>query len=260
MQSSLEIRTGGWALMNDRLRDAMHRHGLTPDDLAERLDVDPKTVERWITKGRTPYPRHRHTIAAALQESETYLWPDAVGSERTSEVAASEIVKVYPHRSSIPADLWDRLLTNAEREVAILVYVGMFLTEMPNLLKTLEAKAESGTRIRLMFGAPNSRAVARRSEEEGIGKGAIPAKIRNVLAFFHPLADTPGVEIKCHSTTLYNSIYTYDDEMVVNPHVYGSSAPLAPALHLRRLSAGDLFDTYTKSLEQVWLTAKPVVW
>ena len=28
--------------------------GLCPADVAERINVDPKTVERWITKGRLP--------------------------------------------------------------------------------------------------------------------------------------------------------------------------------------------------------------
>ena len=46
----------------------------------------------------------------------------------------------------------------------------------------------------------------------------------------------------------------------VNPHVYGFSAPHAPALHLRRLSAGDLFDTYAQSFEKVWATAKSPAW
>ena len=48
---------------NDRLRDVLLGKGLTPEDVAERLGVDPKTVERWITVGRTPYPRYRHAIA-----------------------------------------------------------------------------------------------------------------------------------------------------------------------------------------------------
>jgi hypothetical protein len=55
---------------------------------------------------------------------------------------------------------------------------------------------------------------------------------------------------------LYNSIYRFDDEMIVNPHVYGKVASHAPALHLHlhlhRLSAGDLFTTYEDSFTAVW--------
>jgi hypothetical protein len=52
---------------NDRLRDAMLKQGLTPAGIAEHIAVDPKTVERWITQDRSPYPRHRHAIAALLR-------------------------------------------------------------------------------------------------------------------------------------------------------------------------------------------------
>ena len=245
---------------NDRLREALIRKGLTPAEMAETLHVDPKTVERWITQDRTPYPRNRHTIAAMVGESERYLWPDALSPAEATDAARSELVELYPHRGAVRADLWDRLFAKATREIGALVYVGMFLTEQPSLIKTLHAKGKSGTRVRLMFGNPASREVIRRSEDEGIGKSSIPAKVRNVLAYFHPLDGAPGIEIRCHGTTLYNSIFRYDDEMIVNPHVYGFGAPHAPALHLRRLSGGDLFDTYAESFERVWAAAKPPKW
>ena len=242
---------------NDRLRDALLTKGLTPEDVAERLGVDLKTVERWITPGRTPYPRYRHAIAVMAGESETYLWPTAMPADRRTEVARSEIVQVYPHRSSVPADLWDTLLERATVYVDILVYVGMFMTDKPDLIKTLKEKAANGTRVRLLFGDRDAPEVAQRSLDEGIGEHTIAAKIEHALAFFGPLAGTPGVEIRTHGTVLYNSIYRFDDEMIVNPHVYGKVASHAPALHLRRLSAGDLFTTYEDSFTAVWETAVP---
>lgn len=245
---------------NDRLRDALTRRGLTPAEMAEKLRVDPKTAERWITRARIPYPRHRHAIAAMLGESERYLWPDALLPDEVADIARSEIVALYPHRNVVPADLWDRLLGEAMKEIGVLVYVGMFLTEQPTLIKTLRDKGKSGARVRLLFGNPTSREVMRLSQDEGIGKAAIPAKVRNALAYFRPLAGEPGVQIRCHGTTLYNSIYRYDNEMIVNPHVYGVGAPHAPAFHLRRLSGGDLFDIYAQSFDQVWATAKPPKW
>jgi transcriptional regulator with XRE-family HTH domain len=240
------------ALSNDRLRDVLLSKGLTPEAVAERLGVDPKTVERWITVGRTPYPRHRHAIAVMAGESETYLWPGALPSQRRTEVARSEIVQVYPHRSSVPADLWDSLLGKAATYVDILVYVGMFMTKMPDLPKTLREKAESGARIRLLFGDRDAPAVTQRSIDEGIGEHTIAAKIDHALAFFSVLSGVPGIEVRTHGTVLYNSIYRFDDEMIVNPHVYGKVASHAPALHLRRLSAGDLFTTYEDSFTAVW--------
>ena len=247
-------------MANERLRDAMQAKGITPDDLAKELKVDPKTVERWITKERVPYPKYRHAVAAKLGEYERYLWPGSVSEEKAEEISQSEIIEVYPHRSAVPGDLWDRLLDRAGTYVDMLVYVGMFLTEKPNLLNTLKDKAENGARVRLLFGDRDSDAVVQRSLDEGIGRHTISAKIDQAMAHFKPLQDVPGIEVRTHGTVLYNSLYRFDDEMIVNPHVYGKLAAHAPALHLRRLSAGDLFTTYADSFDAVWETASKHQW
>src|SRR5262245_47987019 len=80
VNASQDVPEAGMA--NDRLRDALLRHGLTPVAAAEHLGVDPKTAERWITQDRVPYPRHRHALAALVRESEAYLWPDALSPAR----------------------------------------------------------------------------------------------------------------------------------------------------------------------------------
>ncbi|MGW0890454.1 helix-turn-helix domain-containing protein [Saccharopolyspora sp. NPDC002578] len=245
---------------NERLRDALHRQGLTSEALAQELKVDPKTAERWVTTGRPPHARTRQAIAAKLGESERYLWPDAVGKERREQVSESELLHVYPHRSAVPADLWDRLLGQAAERVDMLVYVGMFMTEKPNLLGTLRSKAENGAQIRLAFGDRDCSAVIQRSLDEGIGEHTISAKIDQALAFFKPLVEVPGIEIRTHATVLYNSLYRFDEEMIVNPHVYGKLASHAPALHLRRLGSGDLFNTYADSFDAVWSAATPCTW
>lgn len=242
---------------NERLRDALLRKGLTPEQAAAALDVDTKTVERWIAKGRTPYPKHRHALAALLRESEAFLWPDAITPERRTAIAGSEVVQVFPHRNSIPVDLWDRLIDSATERVEILVYAALFLVERPNFIKTMAAKANSGTRIRLLFGDPDSPKVTVRGDEEQLGPGTLAARIRNALACYRPLQGADGIGMRFHDTTLYNSIFCFDDEMIVNMHVYGLQGAHAPALHLRRLSAGDLFDTYSESFDTAWKTAKP---
>jgi hypothetical protein len=242
---------------NDRLRDAMLRNGLTPSEIAEHLRVDPKTAERWVTQGRAPYPRHRHAIAAMVRDSESYLWPEAVPTERANRVAQSEVVQAYPRRAAVPSDLWQRLISEAEDRVGILVYAGLFLPEQhPRLVMSLQQKAKVGTRVEVLLGDPDSDAVAQRGIEEGIGD-AVSSKVRNVLSFYSRLRDAPGAAVHFHSTNLYNSIYRFDNEMLVNTHVFGFPAAHAPVLHLRRLSGGDLFDTYANSFDRVWATSVP---
>lgn len=244
-------------MANDRLRDALNSQGLTPADLAAELSVDPKTVERWITVGRTPYPKYRHLIAARRRESQAYLWPNALSDDQRHQVAESEIVRVYPRRGAVPADLWPRLFDAATAYIDVLVYAALFLPEQhPQLLTALCTKAEAGVRLRLLLGDPNCKAVAQRGVDEGIGE-AVAVKIRNVAGFYRPHAEHGCVDIRFHDTTLYSSIYRFDDEMLVNNHIYGLPAAHAPAMHLRRLSAGDLFDTYSNTFERIWAAATP---
>jgi hypothetical protein len=66
-----------------------------------------------------------------------------------------------------------------------------------------------------------------------------------------------GIAVRLHATTLYTSIYRFDDDMLVNLHVYGLPAAHAPLLHLRRLSEGELFCTYSDAYERVWPEAIP---
>jgi hypothetical protein len=115
-----------------------------------------------------------------------------------------------------------------------------------------ETSGAVGASIRILLGDPDCPQVALKGQEEDIGD-AIAAKIRNVLlAYYRPYASHPGINIKLHCTTLYNSIYWFDDDMLVNTHAYGVPANFAPVVHLRHLSSGTLFQTYARSFDRVW--------
>jgi hypothetical protein len=86
-------------------------------------------------------------------------------------------------------------------------------------------------------------------------RGRIPTKIRNTIVNLRSLIGMPGIEFRLHGTVLYNSIYRADDQMLVNAHVYGIGAYLAPILQLRHLPGADLFTTYLNSFEAVWATS-----
>lgn len=61
---------------NERLRKAFRDAGLRYEQVATALEVDPKTVERWVTQGRVPYPRHRYRIVEMVNVPEGDLWPE----------------------------------------------------------------------------------------------------------------------------------------------------------------------------------------
>jgi transcriptional regulator with XRE-family HTH domain len=238
--------------VNDALRRALISAGLDSADVAARLGVDPKTVEQWCA-GRTPYARNRAALAELVGRAERELWP-GVGHMRPRIPPGGEIVSIYPHRWAVPRETWLRHFSRAEREIGILAYSALFLIEDPGILHVLADRADAGVKVRLLLGDPDSPEVAERGESEGIGD-AMAARIRNALALLRPLTQLPAVEVRLHRTALYNSIYRADDDLLVNPHVYGQPAATAPVLHARLTEAGMLAENYVESFERVWGTS-----
>ncbi|WP_405593201.1 XRE family transcriptional regulator [Streptomyces sp. NBC_01190] len=238
--------------MNDALRRALMSAGLDHADVAARLGVDPKTVEQWCA-GRVPYARNRAALAALVGRDEHVLWPTS-GHTRPRVPPGGEILTIYPHRWAVPRETWLRLFSRAERGIGILAYSALFLIEDPGITRTLADRARAGIRVRLLLGDPDSPEVAERGKEEGIGD-AMSARVRNALALLRPLTALPAVEIRLHRTALYNSIYRADDDLLVNPHVYGQPAATAPVLHTRQTHDGILAANYLESFERVWGTS-----
>ncbi|WP_322756790.1 helix-turn-helix domain-containing protein [Frankia sp. Cas3] len=163
-----------------------------------------------------------------------------------------EIVRVYPNRTAVPGEMWRAFLGGAREAVDILVIAGLFLPDgHADLVPLLRGKAESGVKIRYTLGDPASDAVALRGAEEGIGDN-LAARTRLTLTYLSGLQGVPGVDVRLHTATLYNSIYRFDADMLVNTHVYGAPAAHSPVLHLRQTTGGSLFEHYTASFEKVW--------
>jgi hypothetical protein len=241
--------------VNEPLRRALLRVRLREDDVAASLGVDPKTVRRWLN-GRVPYPHNRTAIAGLIGADEAELWPDA-GGPLAARTRPDELGTVYPHRWAIPRDAWVRLLGSAEREINVLAYSALFLAEDTGMLQILAAKGRAGVAIRIALGDPDGPNVAERGAEEGIGD-AMAARIRNALALFQPLRAVQNVEIRLHRAVLYTSIYRADDQVFINPHVYGIPAAQAPVFCLHDSQDGDMTSVYLGSFERVWDGAVPL--
>jgi transcriptional regulator with XRE-family HTH domain len=257
VSASCDVFDPPGGMHNERLRVLLLERGLKPEDLAAEIGVDPKTVERWITKSRVPYRKHRYATAAFLGVDEAEIWPDALTSAQVAAASENEVAAFYPHRWAVPREAWQRLFEKAQREIGVLVYSGMFLAEDRGALRTLGRKATAGVQVRILMGDPGSELVAQRGADEGIGEG-MAARIRNSLVLLGPLRSQDGVEMRLHRTVLYNSMYLADDQALVNCHVYGAPASEAPVMHLRKVPGGDMLATYQESFEKVWEGAAPV--
>jgi hypothetical protein len=239
--------------VNENLRHALIRARLQAVDVAAALNVDPKTVDRWIS-GRIPYPRHRWAVADLLRTTETELWPELDQRRRTTGCG---ILAMYPHRWAVPHATWRHLFQAAKREIGILAYSGLFLAEDTGILRVLADRARAGVHVRILLGDPDGPQVTERGAEEGIGGDVMAARIRNALTLYQPLRDIEGVELRLHGSPLYASIYRADADVMANPHIYATPAAEAPVLHFRATKDDGPAAAYLAGFEHVWTSAEP---
>lgn len=237
-------------MANDRLRSTLHSKHYSTDTFAEELGVDVKTVQRWLTTSRTPHRNTAYRASKLLDVPASWLWPQL--EETTTGTNSNEVVAFYPRRSETPKNLWLDMLLSARHQLWLMAYASLFLPEEnPEAIELIKHKAANGVEVKIALGDPESPEAKLRGREERLYE-AIPGRIRMALAYYRPLIQAEGVQFHLHRTTLYNSIFRFDDQMLINQHIYGTYGYMAPILHLRKLDGGDLFNTYVKSFDRVW--------
>lgn len=240
-------------MANERLKNAMATVHIDIEAITRETDVDPKTVQRWLG-GRIPHARHRWKIAKLLKEREDYLWPTDETSNTHATIQTAEIVGAYAHRADVPISLWWKLFQQAQIQIDLLGYAMLFLPEQhPRLISLLKEKAEASCKIRIAIADPTSIDVQRRDDEEELG-GTLPARIQSTLYHFRELHNLSNVEMRYHTTPLYNSVFRFDHEMFVTPHLYALHGSKAPLLHLRRLGPDGIFANFATHFETLWST------
>jgi hypothetical protein len=228
---------------------------MEPESLARKLNVDPKTVQRWLG-GRTPHPRHRWKVCDILGMSEQQLWPSVLAGASGAQHTA-EIVAAYAHRADAPGQLWAGMLEAARGQIDLLAYAMLFIPEQhPQLARLFQEKCASGLRVRIALADPDCAEVAARDDLERLG-GTLPARIRSSLGHLEPLLSNAGVEIRLHDVPLYNAVYRFDDQMLVTPYLYRLHGYQHPLLHLRRLGPAGVFESYAQQFEAIWAEARP---
>ena len=235
--------------MNERLRAAMAAKGMEIEILARVVDVNPKTIQRWLG-GRVPHPRHRWKICDALGQAEQELWPEvslgASGVHHTSEIVAA-----YAHRADAPSQLWSGMLDRVQTNVDLLGYAMLFFPEQhPRLAEIISQKCANGLRVRIALADPDCDEVKARDALENLG-GTLPGRIRSSFTHLGPLLSTVGFEIRYHRVPLYNAIYRFDDQMLVTPYLYKLHGYQHPLLHLKRLGPAGVHSRGCRELVSV---------
>lgn len=241
-------------MANERLRSSMRRTSTTAGDLAKLTGADIKTVYRWVSPGRPPLPRHRALVARRLGDDEEWLWPDvaqpiAVGPHGDG---GAEVVAAYSYRSDAPTSLWWNLISRAEHQVDLLGYTLYFLSlQHPELVPALGQKCSEGLKVRIAIGDLESEHVRYRDREENTPL-TLAVRIQTTLSAWAPLLECPGVELRYQDVPLYNSVFRFDDQMLVTPHLFAVPGSQAPMMHLRRLGSGGLFSRFASHFDHIW--------
>ena len=236
---------------NQRLWHALAAADLRPADLAERLQVDEKTVLRWISGECRPYRFRQYRVAELLRVDRRDLWPDAVSDAERLADGRADLVAVYPNRLFAVDEVWEEIW-RTPGDIEICTPTWSWAVEgHPLLLAHLNGLALEGHTIRVCLRDPDDRD----GDEVDAHDLERAALSRRTLRLLDPLLDQERAlhsEIRLHHGALNASIYRYGTEMIVHQHLDGVPDTATPLWHLRRVSKGGLFDTYLTYLRHIW--------
>jgi transcriptional regulator with XRE-family HTH domain len=244
---------------NYRLRSAITKAGLLPDDLANAVGVDEKTVKRWLEEGRTPHARHRASVAKALHADELEIWADTKALTHASN-PLREIQGAYPHASDPD---WRELLDAASERIELLDITLSRILNEPGVIDQLAAKPAQGASVNILIADPHS-AWAALSDQE-LSRNSAPDdpkqdspivdELDHTIEQLQPLLGKRGIRIRAFETQRFNTILRFDEQMLTTLHLYAEPTDQAPTLHLRREQDDGLFDRFAAHFEQVWQRA-----
>lgn len=249
--------------MNQSLRSAMHDAGLSPRQLAVRVGVASKTIERWVAdENLIPHARNRADAAEALKVDEEMLWPQAV-KNRLKTGGDLEIVRTYPYRSACPSTVWRDLVASTKEDLFFAGYTNYFLfIDQPNFVATLRKKLESGCRVRFLLGNPEGETTRQREAIEDVAL-SVSTRIRITLENLSKLGGTENLETRFSisedaANHVSLSVFRFDSQALVTPHLARLVGHDSPLLHLRRRDQDGLFERFTEHAEELWSRATPV--
>lgn len=243
--------------MNAAPRSATEVAKLTPRKLATRIGVAPKTVERWLADAEVlPHARNRADACRALRVDEDMVWPKAV-QERVKTRHERELAHACPYRSACPSTVWGELIARASTDILFAGYTNYFVwLEQPASTDTLRRKIASGCRVRFLLGDPDGEVTRQREVIEDVAL-SVSTRIRISLEHLGRLGPLEGLETRFSSTEgavnhVSLSVFRFDHDVLVTPHLARLVGHDSPLLHLRRQGDGGMFDRFAEHAEELW--------
>lgn len=190
------------------------------------------------------------------------LWPKAV-RDRLKTGSDQEIVRSYPYRSACPSTVWGELISDAADDLFFGGFTSYFLwSHVPALPDVLRRKAAKGCRVRFLIGDPEGSVTTRREEIEGVAM-AVSTRIGTTLEQLSRMGPTEGLEARFSAPSdatnhISLSVFRFDDEALVTPHLATQVGHDSPLLHLRRRGEQGMFHRFVEHAEELWSRSVPI--
>ncbi|MEU9189569.1 XRE family transcriptional regulator [Streptomyces sp. NPDC048484] len=168
-----------------------------------------------------------------------------------------EIVRSYPYRSSCPSTVWGELVANTTRDLFFAGYTNYFLwLDQPAFVATLRQKLAAGCRVRFLLGDPVGEVTRSREQVEDVAL-TVSTRIRITLEHLEKLGSHEGLETRFSAPSdaanhVSLSVFRFDDEALVTPHLARMVGHDSPLLHLRRYGNGGMFQRFAEHAEELW--------
>jgi transcriptional regulator with XRE-family HTH domain len=212
-------------MANTNLKNARQSAGLTAEEFANIIKVDPKSVQRWVDGPTRPYPRNRAAIARALNLTGYALWPDETQPPATHAGAGSEATGTWGQADSDNAPDPVEFISSNDGTIDIIDTAGgIELTA--RLLAALIGEASIGRHVRVATSRP------RRRLKQLIGRDHI--------------------EVRIIDAGLAHSIVRAGDTMLLTFSVSDEPDLPPPLLQLSRQTDSGLFDRLADNFIPLW--------
>lgn len=216
-----------------------------------------KTVERWLANAElTPHARNRDDACRALGVDEEMIWPQAV-KDRIKSGHDRELIRSYPYRSACPSTVWSELTEDAGSDLFFAGYTNYFLwTQVPAFVETVRRKTRAGCRVRFLLGDPEGEVTRQREIVEDVAL-TVSTRIRITLEHLDRLGPLDGLETRFSAPEdatnhVSLSVFRFDRDALVTPHLARLVGHDSPLLHLRRQGDGGMFDRFAEHGEELW--------
>ncbi|MFI0983294.1 XRE family transcriptional regulator [Streptomyces sp. NPDC021093] len=190
------------------------------------------------------------------------IWPKAV-QDRVKTGHDRELVHAYPYRSACPSTVWGELVDRAAEDVLLAGYTNYFLwLEQPAFVDTLRRRLDSGCRVRVLLGDPDGEVTRQRETIEDVAL-SVSTRIRITLEHLERLGPSDGLETRFSSTEdavnhVSLSVFRFDHDALVTPHLARLVGHDSPLLHLHRREEGGMFDRFAEHAEELWGRGVPL--